>query len=176
MQLTALEEKTLEKQRQQIRFSAMNLLARREHSVKELTDKLKLRYVASPEGQPINGLITGVVDELKAENLQSDQRFVESFIRVRVSQGKGPLRISQELKQRGISDDAIQSELKQSDVDWFELALSVYQRKFCFNRDGIIKTEPFNKLERKNQIKHQRYLSYRGFNFDQIAYALNPSL
>lgn len=174
MQLTALEEKTLKKQSQQIRLSAMNLLARREHSVKELTDKLKLRYFSSFELQSQSELIETVVDELTAQDLQSNQRFTESFIRVRAGQGKGPLRISQELKQRGITQDEIQSALKRADIDWFELALSVYQRKFYFQCDGI-DTSADARLEVKDQVKRQRYLSYRGFSFEQITYALNPS-
>lgn len=168
-------EKLRKQKHQQIRLSAMNLLARREHSVKELTDKLRLRYLDSDCDYNRDGnLIETVVDDLKSQDLQSDQRFVESFIRLRASQGKGPVRICQELKQRGISAAIAKSAIHCSGVDWYELALTCYLKKFAPHRSDSVDIS-FSQLERKEQVKRQRYLSYRGFNFEHIAYALNPS-
>ena len=53
------------------------------------------------------------------QNYQSDERFSEAFILMRHNQGKGPLKIASELKQRGINKFNL-------DVfDWFKLAKEV---------------------------------------------------
>ena len=62
----------------QARYSAMNLLARREHSYVELERKLKQRGFA-------DSVIEQALQRLQEQGLQSDQRFVESFIRARAS-------------------------------------------------------------------------------------------
>lgn len=179
MQSSASPEKTLKRKQQQIRLSAMNLLARREHSEKELRDKLRLRYMnglgdckLDNELADLTGLIDLAVDELKSQDLQSDQRFAESFIRLRIGQGKGPLRILQDLKQKGIEENYCNTLLNRAEVDWFELALSVYVRKFGSGSTGVPITS-FKQLERKDQIKRQRFLSYRGFSFEHINYVLS---
>ena len=43
------------------------------------------------------GLFGGLTDE----GLQSDARYAGSFVQSRINQGKGPIRIRQELKERG---------------------------------------------------------------------------
>jgi regulatory protein len=73
-----------------VRISALNLLTRREHSLKELTTKLQLKYSDS-----YFGMIEDVLNALKASNLQSDRRFAESFLRSRVCKGQGQYRIEQ---------------------------------------------------------------------------------
>jgi regulatory protein len=57
-----------------IRLKAMDLLARREHSVKELLKKLSDRF-EEPE------LIIKVVDQLAQDNLVSNSRFAEMYVR-----------------------------------------------------------------------------------------------
>ena len=58
-----------------IRRSAMNLLARREHGFNELVLKLSQRF---PKDRAVEQ-----VDRLQKEGLQSDDRFVESFLNSR---------------------------------------------------------------------------------------------
>ena len=66
----------------------MDYLARREYGYQELIDKLaKAGFVVDVAGS--------VVEVLRDENLQSDQRFAESFVQSRIAQGKGPVRIRQ---------------------------------------------------------------------------------
>ena len=50
----------------------MDLLARREHARGELQTKLQRRFADAE-------LVAGVLDDLAAENLQSDARYAESL-------------------------------------------------------------------------------------------------
>ena len=79
------------KKQTSIRNTAMNLLARREHSATELLQKLKQREHAEED-------ILKAIEELQADNLQSDARFAESFINQRVNAGYGPSKNSTRIK------------------------------------------------------------------------------
>lgn len=134
-----------------IQFSAMNLLARREHSRKELHQKLSLRFEAEP-------LIMATLDNLAERNLQSDERFAEAFVRMRRGQGKGPIRIAHELREKGVASFFIETLIDETDSEWLELAQSVRTKRF-----GSV--PPSSPGEKAKQI---RFLQYRGFNQLQI--------
>lgn len=134
-----------------LRVSAMNLLARREHSAEELRQKLK-RHTDD------DSLIEQVVARLRADNLQSDERYVEAFVAMRRRQGKGPVRVQQELKQKGVAEELIGASLDAGDSLWWELAGEVRQRRFG--------TEPPTDL--KDKARQVRFLQYRGFTSEQI--------
>ncbi|GAA4353700.1 regulatory protein RecX [Kangiella taiwanensis] len=135
---------------------AMDLLARREHSRRELIDKLKLRGF---EGEDVEAYL----DRLAERGLQSDERFVESFIRQRSQNGYGPLRVRQELRQKGIEDAAISLHFESMGIDWHQIAVDVWRKKY--NRAP----GPDMKL----RAKQTRFLQYRGFDFDMINFALS---
>jgi regulatory protein len=139
-----------------IRSAAMDMLTGREFSRAELSTKLEKRF----EG---NSAIAAVLDRLQEEGLQSDQRFAEAFVRSRVYRGHGLARIRMDIRQKGIKDDLFDEAIQASDTDWFASAREVAQRKFG--------SSPA--LEQKDKAKRIRFLQYRGFNFDQIKYALN---
>jgi regulatory protein len=75
---------------------ALEMLARREHSYWELTKKLAQQYQADDIEQALS--------KLQSQNYQSDQRFANEFIQMRFNQGKGPIKIAADLKQRGIDN------------------------------------------------------------------------
>ena len=81
------------------RIAAMRLLTRREHSSQEIKQKLVYKGFDS-------ALIENLIKELRQENLLSDERFAESYVRSRISRGYGPSRIRQELRQRGTNDES----------------------------------------------------------------------
>lgn len=139
-----------------IRLSAMNLLARREHSAKELRQKLLKRF-KNPE------LVDEQLLRLREEKLQSDERFAESFLRQRISRGHGPMRIRQEMRQKGISDNEINSAMDTEQPNWFELAEQTYHRKF-----GSLPSEDI-----KEKSKRSRFMQYRGFGHDHYQYLLD---
>src|SRR6056297_671905 len=104
------------------RRSAMDLLARREHSRFELQRKLLRRYARE--------VVLPTVDRLAEEGLQSDARFAESYVRQRGERGYGPLRIQRELQERGVEDGAAETALQASGFDWSELARHALEKKF----------------------------------------------
>ena len=145
---------TLPEQLNDIRQRAVALLARREHAYFEL----KLKLVA--KGFDVE-LIAVVLDKLVSEQLLSDYRFAENYVRYRVGKGYGPFRIRSELQERRV-DERIISEYLAGDWGWFELAAEVKRRRF-----GI--TPP---VDTAMCAKQQRFLQYRGFTSEQINAAL----
>lgn len=139
-----------------IRLSAMGILAGREYLRGQLQSKLEKKFDNSP-------FIPQVLDQLAAENLQSDYRYVEAFIRSRISRGQGSTRIRLDLKSRGAETAVVEKLLDEAEVDWFELAKNTAQLKFGSD----------HQVDAKEKAKRMRFLQYRGFSFDQINYALN---
>lgn len=140
---------------QAIREKAIQLLARRDYSVRELQNKLHAAF--DPEQ------VEQVLSALAEQGLQSDERFANGLVRGRISQGHGPIRIQAELKQKGIEQSLIQQAMDANEVDWFEQALATYQRRFGTH----------HATDMKVRAKQMRFLQYRGFSLDQIRYALD---
>lgn len=106
-----------------VREAALRLLARREHSRRELETKLAGRgWHQTDIGQ--------AVTELAEAGLQSDARFAESFARQRADRFYGPRRILAELAQRGIDSGLAAEALDALEVDFHELAADFYHRKY----------------------------------------------
>ena len=129
-----------------IRLAAMNLLARREHSVHELRNKLLRRF---PDDQMINEQLS----RLTAEHLQSDVRFAESYARQRISRGYGPLRLREELRERGVSENDVSAAMEEMEIDWYTVAAEVMHKKF-----GTL-----NAMDLKEKARRARFMQYRGF-------------
>lgn len=134
-----------------VRRAAMDLLARREHGRVELSRKLRQR------GAPAE-LIEEALERLAEEGLLSEARYLESFIRMRANAGYGPLRIREELAQRGLSRSDIDQALRESGYDWSEQLRDLWQRRFA----GKL---PIDARERARQ---GRFLSYRGYSLDMV--------
>jgi len=133
----------------------MDLLARREHSRDELAQKLTAR------GFGVD-LVEAVIDELAAENLQSDDRYTEAYINERSGKGYGPLHMRQVLRSRGLDDHLIEQYLDPNDPEWTRLAAEVKSRRF-----GVIESG-----DRRTYAKAVRFLQQRGFSGEQIRRAL----
>ncbi len=138
-----------------IRRLAMDLLARREHSYQELEQKLARKKLDIR-------LIRQQLDQLRDEGLLSDARFLESFIRSKANSGIGPIRIREELIYKGVNAEAIKLALEEADFDWEAILYSVWQKKFV------------NKPKcNKEKAKQVRFLTYRGFDMNQIMRLIN---
>ena len=140
--------KTLEDSKS-IRLKIMDFLSRREHSSREIFKKLSPR-VESKE------LLEEEIEKLKADGLLSDERFAESYFQSRKNRGYGPLRIRNELKQRGVGDQIFYP--LSNEIEWSGLALEVLKKKVS----GDMPTET------KEILKLKRFLNYRGFDFQDI--------
>lgn len=134
-----------------IKNAALALLARREHSKYELALKLARKFSDSDK-------VEEQITALAQDNLQSEERFVESFIRAKKSHGKGPKFIKQELRQRGISEYLIAAYVYEDDEDWRELAKQVYTKKF-----GLTPVS-----DAKDKGRRIRFMVSRGFSADDV--------
>lgn len=137
-------------QARDIRRKAMDLLARREHSAAELRSKLLAKGYSRPAVEEQLYL-------LEQENLLSDRRFAESYVNFRSKKGFGPLRIEQELKQKGVTAELIEECLDNDDY-WQNIAIEVRQKRF-----GAAMPSDY-----KDIAKQMRFLQYRGFSGDQL--------
>jgi len=102
---------------------ALGLLARREHSRRELKLKLKQKGYEGEEAG-------AALDRLGEQRYQDDERFAQSLVRSRVAQGYGPMRVRAELKSHGLSDARIRAVLEEAAVDWDASALAQLRRRF----------------------------------------------
>lgn len=128
----------------------MDYLARREHSRYELQAKLS-RKEYPPD------LIEETLDRLAQQDLLSDQRFAENFTRHRVNQGYGDLKIRQELRSRGVTDDLVEGALLPWQGQSLARAHKQQQKHF-----GELPTDI------KARAKQTRYLHNRGFDFTVV--------
>jgi regulatory protein len=139
-----------------IRKIALDLLSRREHSVLELSQKLRRKNFDSTH-------IQALIETLTKEGLLSNSRYIENFIHYRRNKGYGPLRIQAELLDRGISKELIEQQLNITDNEWLHEAKRVWQKRFKNNIPNDFKT----------RAQQMRFLHYRGFTHEQIESIFN---
>ena len=139
-----------------VRRTAMDLLARREHGRVELTRKLRQRG-ACPD------MIDAALDRLTEEGLLSESRYLESYINYRAGSGYGPLRIREELSQRGLARGDIEEALRECDFNWQERLEETWRRKFS----GQVP------VDAKERARQGRFLSYRGYPLEMIGRLLS---
>ncbi|MFY0664202.1 MAG: regulatory protein RecX [Natronospirillum sp.] len=130
---------------------ALDALARREHSVRELMERL---HKAFPE-QDADAFVP-VIERLQEDGLQSDERFAEAYVRMRVGKGHGSVKIAHELLQRGISEGLAARSM--ADCNWFELGAAALQKKFGHG-------EP---VDIDEKARMARFLQQRGFSYGLI--------
>ncbi|WP_374089366.1 regulatory protein RecX [Methylomicrobium lacus] len=140
-----------------IRTECLRLLTGREHSQKELLQKLAGKGFAIER-------IESILDELATENWQSDARYAESYARSRILKGYGPAFIAYELRQHGIdlgNTPLFDLEALAESVagGWMALLEQVYRRKYG---DGPVPN-------RNEWAKRSRFLLQRGFTHAMIA-------
>lgn len=102
---------------------ALGLLARREHSRKELNRKLTARGLDAEQAR-------AAVDRLAGEGWQDDTRFAESLVRSRAASGYGPVRIRAELSTHGLDREAIARAMDTFEGDWTGQARELVRRRF----------------------------------------------
>ena len=140
-----------QKKGRSVRRIAMDFLARREHSQQELLKKLAARADDADEVQT-------VLQKLKLEGLQSDERFTEAYIHHRVNAGIGPLKIRYELRQKGIDESLAETFLEPLAEEWDDMMREQRVRKYG-------NTIPGDYGER---MKQARFLQNRGFSPESV--------
>ncbi|MDN3650320.1 regulatory protein RecX [Reinekea marina] len=134
--------------------TALNILARREHSQSELLTKLQSRFPESLDE------IENVLERLQEQGLQSDERYAQMWFNGQIAKYRGPKRIQYESRQKGISS-RIEALLSQSEIDWCQLALDAVSRRYS------------NGASYDDKAKIYRFLSYRGFSGNMIQFAFD---
>lgn len=137
-----------------MRAFAYRLLGRREYSIFELDRRLRQKW---PEAEGIGDLIAA----LSEEDLVSDERYTESFVRFRVQRFQGPLKIKAALRAKGVSDSLISQELDARAEEWPELAAQWLERQHPGEIDFDAKK------------KYYRRLMSRGFTHSHAMDAVN---
>lgn len=121
---------------------AVRLLARREYTRAELMSKL------AAHGTPEE--IEMVLNQLATTGLQSDARFVESFVRSRAER-LGSARLRQALRSKGVAAELIEAQVAAL-PDELERARNVWKKKFAAPPRDV-----------KEWAKQARFLQSRGF-------------
>ena len=136
-----------------LRARALRLLARREHSRKELERKLA-PHVASAQA------LQAVLEALLEKKQLSDERFAEERVR-HLSRKYGAARIRHDLKAKGIDRELIDRVSEDGET---ERARAILARKYRTPAET-----------REERARRTRFLQSRGFSHDAIRVALgNP--
>ena len=134
-----------------IRLKILDLLSRREHSFKEILLKLKDRVDSKDK-------LNEELIKIRDENLQSDERFTESYVRARSLRGIGPEKISYELISKGVNSNTIDGIIYSKEIDWMKILEKEYKKKYKSNVDFSL-----------DEIsKAKKFFLQRGFNIELI--------
>ena len=132
-----------------VKARAVSLLAQREYSRQELTDKLTAAQ-ASPEE------VEQALAQLEAKGLVDDARVVETLVNRR--SGKlGATRLRQELQAKGVSAELVAETMASLKGTELARAQAVWQKKF--GQLAAISAE---------RNKQARFLASRGFSGDVV--------
>lgn len=130
---------------------AIGLLARREHSRRELKRKLTTRGVEDGEAE-------AVLEKLAERGWQDDARFAQTLARTRIGMGHGPLRIRAELGTHGLSGEQIEAALEELAPDWAEQARQAVLKRFT----------AADMADPQRRRKAAEFLFRRGFDHDSV--------
>lgn len=163
---------------------AVQLLAQRNHSTIELTQKL-LRFALSHyqkaqkqhqssletefdsydnfnfsfnAKQDIEQLVKTVVQHCVSQHWLDDADYVCQYIRVRARKGYSKARIVLELKQKGHELSAIMNTMEQSSIDWLAIGCSQLLKKF----------PQIDQHDLQQKVKIQQFFMSRGFPQSEI--------
>ena len=136
----------------QIRETCIRLLASREHSRKQLLNKLLVKGFDKDE-------ILAVIDELALQGWQSDSRYAESYARHRIQKGYGPVSVVYELRKSGVDAVNLDDIVQKTVGSWMELLEQVYTKKYGHDR----------LMDRNEWAKRSRFLMQRGFSGTMIS-------
>jgi regulatory protein len=125
----------------------IELLARREHSARELKSKLVRRGIEKEQ-------VDAVVSDLQSKDFQNDARFGEMLVRTRIESGYGARWIIAELKTHGISEAKARELIDAAEPDWPSIVRAQVRRRYG--------TKPAANLAER--VKRANFLLRRGFD------------
>ena len=128
--------------------AALALLARQEYTAKALQQKLESKGFNEEE-------VVSTLDSLKETGLQSDERYAESYLKMRKKKGFGPNYIRKALLEKGICPERIDAIIRLE--TWLASAMGAWQKKYKSYSNDV-----------KLQARQKQFLYYRGFDTDTI--------
>ena len=143
-----------------MRQRALEYLGKREYSYAELGQKLKT-YLE--EGEDFD-VMTQILEDFKTRGWLSDARFTEQIVHAR-SHKFGSAKIANELSEKGVSQELIETAIEQVKENELDNAKDIWRKKF--------KAIPASRDEWARQA---RFLQSRGFGFDVIKKVLNQKI
>ncbi len=135
-------------------------MGKREYSYAELGQKLKT-YL---EGDEDFEVITAILEDFKTHGWLSDARFTEQIVHAR-SHKFGASKIANELREKGVSAELIESAIEQVKDNELDNAKEIWRKKFKKSPDS-----------RDEWARQARFLQSRGFGFDIIKKVLNSKI
>ena len=152
---------------------ALRYLAAREHSRAELERKL-----ASHESEP--GELARALDELAAKGFISETRVMESVLHRRASK-LGAGRVMQELRQKGLGDEALAEAADRLRSTELDRAREVWRKKFGGHRGSKGSSQEDDPgrsegaLGPAERARQMRFLAARGFSGDVVRRVVDGS-
>ena len=146
---------------------AVQLLAQRDHSSYELTNKIiqfftkKIKCSEDEYYEQLNQLKIETADVIQYctnQNWMNDTQYIEKYIVMRANKGYGRYKIAMELKQRGLSTDLIHELLRILDINWVYNAHKQLLKKF--------KQVNVKNISEKQKVT--QFLVTRGYTQDDI--------
>ena len=146
---------------------AVQLLAQRDHSSYELTNKIiqfftkKIKCSEDEYYEQLNHLKIETADVIQYctnQNWMNDTQYIEKYIVMRANKGYGRYKIAMELKQRGLSTDLIHELLRILDINWVYNAHKQVLKKF--------KQVNVKNISEKQKVT--QFLVTRGYTQDDI--------
>jgi len=134
----------------------LRLLARREHSRKELLNKCLIKGYEKSD-------ILAVIEDLARQGWQDDIRYAESYARHRIQKGYGPVSIIYQLQQNGINAVDLEDIVGTVAGSWMDVLEQVYDKKYKHNK----------RMDRLEWAKRSRFLMQRGFPAAMISLLFN---
>ena len=138
------------------RAFARRRLARRESAESELAKRLRLQGFNEE-------VIEAVVEYCRGYNWVNDDRYGAMAVRAGAAKGHGPIKIRFDLRRKGLDDMQIDAAFDQPELDWFELAFVLLERRARVADLGDFKLK----------MKWLKYLLGRGFTQEQARYAIS---
>lgn len=134
---------------------AQSLLAMREHGRKELAKKLTQKFSYCEQ---LETLVEQALDYCESQNWLSDERYVESYLRMAQAKGQGEIKCRQALLQSCGQLELIESAMRDYASNSAEIAYHALVKKYG---------DASRPADHKEFAKRLRFLQSRGFSVAQ---------
>ncbi len=142
----------------ELKRRALNWLSRRDYSEAQLSQRLARLGGSAAD-------IALVIAWCKAGQYLDQDRYIDMLLRSRANKGYGLNYIVQECRQQHISREDVLACAAALQLDWFALAQQCYLKKY-----GQTKITDY-----QDKLKRMAFMQRRGFNNEQIQFAINQT-